>query len=81
MAKENTKTAPAARDPWEERIPVTLPRAPKGAEQSRFVSVNDRTYQIPCGRETAVPRPVYEALLDARHAEEDLYRFIEAAAQ
>ncbi len=39
-------------------VPVTLPRAPKNEQQFVFVGVNDKTYQVPCGKTTEVPPEV-----------------------
>ena len=56
-------------NPWEERLDVTLPRAPKNEENFIFVAVNGRTFQVPRnGRPVSVPRPVYEVLMNAAAA-------------
>lgn len=45
---------------------ITLPRAGGTEQQSEFVCVNGRTYQVPRGRAVEVPLPVYEVLENAR---------------
>ena len=45
---------------------ITLPRAGGTEQQSQFVCVNGRTYQVPRGKAVAVPLPVYEALENSR---------------
>ena len=45
---------------------ITLPRAGGTEQQSEFVCVNGRTFQVPRGRAVEVPEPVYEVLENAR---------------
>ena len=47
-------------------------------EQSRFVCVNGRTFQVPKGKTVEVPLPVYEALMNAKMAEEEAFRRAQA---
>ena len=49
----------------EEIVTVNLPRKPRNEGNFQYVAVNDRRFQVPCGREVEVPRPVYEALHNA----------------
>lgn len=41
---------------------ITLPRAGGTEQQSEFVCVNGRTFQVPRGKAVEVPEPVYEVL-------------------
>ena len=56
---------------------VRLPRAERGEEDSIFVSVNGKNYQVKKGVDVVVPYPVYEILqqredaIDAQRAYED----------
>ena len=45
---------------------ITLPRADGTEQQSEFVCVNGRTFQVPRGKAVEVPAPVYEVLENAR---------------
>ena len=45
---------------------ITLPRAGGTEQQSEFVCVNGRTFQVPRGKAVEVPAPVYEVLENAR---------------
>jgi len=59
---------------WQEQAEVYLPRAQKGEEAYVYVSVNERTFQVPKGRKVEVPLPVKERLdimLDAQKKAED----------
>ena len=47
---------------WMEQAEVCLPRAQKGEEAYVYVSVNERTFQVPKGRTVSVPLPVKERL-------------------
>ena len=45
---------------------IMLPRAGGTQQQSEFVCVNGRTFQVPRGKAVKVPAPVYEVLENAR---------------
>lgn len=45
---------------------IALPRAGGTEQQSVFVCVNGRTFQVPRGKAVEVPEPVYEVLENAR---------------
>ena len=47
---------------WLEQAEVSLPRGEKGEEAYVYVSVNERTFQVPKGRKVNVPLPVKERL-------------------
>ena len=47
---------------WKEMKKVFLPKAMKGEEDFVYVSVNERGFQVPKGREVEVPLPVYARL-------------------
>ena len=57
---------------------ITLPRAGGTEQQSEFVCVNGRTFQVPKGKDVQVPLPVYEVLMNARMAEEEAFRRAQA---
>ena len=57
-------------DPWDEKIPVNVPRKPKGQDQQFYVCVNDRRFTVPAnGKTQMLPRPVAEILQTAIEAE------------
>lgn len=51
---------------FEEKKQITLPRAGGTQQQSEFVCINGRTFQIPRGKTVDVPLPVYEVLRNAQ---------------
>ena len=67
MAKtEQTKTeAPTPYDPMKDYRTVTLPRATGKEEDTVFVSINGKGYNIKKGVPVRVPRPVYEILRES----------------
>ena len=64
-------------DAWKETEEIFLPRQGRQAENHRFVGVNGRYFQVPLGTVTRVPRPVYDALQDARRGEEEAEKYLE----
>ena len=52
---------------------ITLPRAGGTEQQSVFVCVNGRTFQVPRGKRTQVPLPVYECLMEAQAAQQEAF--------
>ena len=70
---EQPAEEPAAetiQDPWEDQVPVIVPRKPKGQDQQFYVCVNDRRFSIPAnGKQQMMPRPVAEILQAAIEAE------------
>jgi len=76
MAAKTTpaNTAPVLTDEWAETRDITLPRAHKGEDPYYAVWINGRGYQIPKGKTSKVPLPIYERLtiiMDAENAAED----------
>lgn len=59
---------------------ITLPRAGGTEQQSEFVCVNGRTFQVPRGKAVEVPEPVYEVLENARRQLEAAQRIEDAMA-
>ena len=59
---------------------ITLPRACGTEQQSEFVCVNGRTFQVPRGKAVEVPEPVYEVLENARRQLEAAQRIEDAMA-
>ena len=81
MATEKTVTAAVQANPedvWTVMKTIYLPRGQGNEEQSRFVAVNGRTFQVPKGKDVQVPLPVYEVLMNARMAEEVAFRRAQA---
>ena len=59
---------------WEEKVPITLPlKMGNPEDQTEFVSVNDKTYQIMRGKEVLVPRNVAEVLKQSQEAETEAF--------
>lgn len=67
--------APAAEayDPWKDMREITLPRAGNNEQQFQLVGVNGRTFQVPRGKRTQVPLPVYECLMEAQAAQQEAF--------
>ena len=57
-------------DPWDIKRTIRLPRALSGEQNFIAVSINDRDFQVPRGKEVDVPLPVYEVLERMLKAEE-----------
>lgn len=63
---EAAKTASkgkAQADPWEQTMPVFIPRAMAGEQKFVMVGVNGRRYQVPRGKQVEVPLPLYERIM------------------
>ncbi len=60
-------------DPWTDMREITLPRAGSNEQQFWFVGVNGRTFQVPRGKRTQVPLPVYECLMEAQAAQQEAF--------
>ena len=76
--KENQKpkAEKKPKDPWEEMVQVIVPRKPRGEDQSYYICVNDRRFQLPAdGKPQIMPQPIAEVLLAsiAAEAEADDY--------
>ena len=67
-------------DPFDQMRPITLPKAGSTEQQFRFVAVNGRTFQVPCGQTVSVPLPVYEVLENARCQQEEAQKLEQAMA-
>ena len=66
MTTKETATAAVQANPedvWNVMKTIYLPRGQGNEEQSRFVAVNGRTFQVPKGKDVQVPLPVYEVLM------------------
>ena len=55
-------------DPFKEMVAIYLPEDPSSDDDTVFVAVNGRTYQIKRGYDVMVPRPVAEVLVNSRRA-------------
>ena len=64
MAANTTKTPV---DPMQELVTVYIPKA-SGDENSLFVSLNGRTWMLPCGKHSEVPKPVAEIIYQREKA-------------
>ncbi len=62
----------AARSPWQEMKSISLPRGKVDDARSEYVSVNGKSYQIPCGKTVEVPLPIYEVLMRKDEALDEL---------
>lgn len=75
--KKNVEEAPAeeivieeVKDPWEEKVPVYVPRR-RGDDPQYYVCVNDRRYAFPAnGQVQEMPKPIAQILLDSLAAED-----------
>ena len=62
--------AAAPTDPWLVNVSMLVPRKPKGEEQSYYVCVNDRRFQVPAnGKVQELPKPIAAALTDSLAAD------------
>lgn len=52
-----------------QHVACRIPRAPAGEQQSLFVGLNQKNYLIPRGKTVTLPRPVWEIVQMALHAE------------
>ena len=69
MATEKTAAAAVQanqEDVWDVMKTIYLPRGQGNEEQSRFVAVNGRTFQVPKGKRVEVPLPVAEVIENAQ---------------
>lgn len=64
------------KDPMNELVTVTLPRATGKEENFVFVGLNGKGYTIMRGVSVRVPRPVYDILAEARRQERRQAAFI-----
>lgn len=67
MAKEATTTNSAVEtpyDPMKDMMEVRLPRATGKEEDTLFVGLNGKGYNIKKGVPVRVPRPVYDILME-----------------
>ena len=83
MTTKETATAAVQANPedvWNVMKTIYLPRGQGNEEQSRFVAVNGRTFQVPRGKAVEVPEPVYEVLENARRQLEAAQRIEDAMA-
>lgn len=62
-----------AYDPWKDMREIMLPRAGNNEQQFQLVGVNGRTFQVPRGKRTQVPLPVYECLMEAQAAQQEAF--------
>lgn len=63
-----TRKEPASE--WDEEVEMIVPRKSKGDDQSYYVCVNDRRFQIPAnGKMQTLPAPIAEALRNSLEAE------------
>ena len=68
-----TATTEQAYDPWKDMREIMLPRAGNNEQQFQYVGVNGRTFQVPRGKRTEVPRPVYECLMEAQQQAQEAF--------
>ena len=68
-----TATTEQAYDPWKDMRESMLPGAGNNEQQFQYVGVNGRTFQVPRGKRTEVPRPVYECLMEAQQQAQEAF--------
>lgn len=61
-------------DVWAQTKEIFLERGQATEEQSQFVCVNGRTFQVPKGKIVQVPLPVYEVLENSRRMREEAFQ-------
>ena len=66
---EDVKPAKAVKDPWKEKVDITLPKIPGGAN-FETASVNGKVFKIKRGVTVSVPAPIAEVLDHSREAED-----------
>lgn len=66
---------------WNRMQTVHLPKAPRGEEAYVYVSVNERSFQVPRGQEVQVPLPVAARLTILEAAREKADAFMQALAR
>ena len=69
--------ATAAKDPFEKKARIKLPKAPRGEENFVVASVNGWTCKIQKGVEVDVPEPIAEVLRHSEQAQDRADEFIE----
>lgn len=75
---EAEKKAPAVVDEWAEEIEMIVPRKPKGEEQSYYICINDRRFQVPAnGKMQKLPKPVALVLKDSLEADAEADDFMD----
>lgn len=80
MAANTEKAAkkPVIKDPGKERITKAVPYAPSGEQQSLWVCLNGKAYNIPRGKAVSLPMSVWDIidrmLAAERKQEEELRR-------
>ena len=50
---------------WDIMETIAVPRAPKGEDQTYFVSINGRNFWVPKGKTVTAPRPVVVAIRES----------------
>ena len=63
-------------------LPIYLERASgENAIQTELVSVNGKDYLVPRGKEVMVPEEVYEAIINAKNAQNAYYNKVDSLAR
>ena len=72
------KAPEAEESAWDRNMKVIVPRKPKGEEQSYYICINDRRFQLPAnGKEQELPEPVAKVLLESLEAESEADDFMD----
>ncbi len=70
MANTKTeKTAAEKIENVEERVPIYIDRAKPNEDPNFYVSINFKTFLLPRGKTSMVPRYVYDEIMRTRNAE------------
>lgn len=71
MAESKTvKKETLPEDPMQIRVTKYIPKVPAGEQQSIYVCLNGKGYNIPRGKNVDMPLPVWEIIERAMNAEE-----------
>ena len=54
------ETPVVEQDPWKIMKTLALPRGSKSEAKSMYIAVNGKAYNVPKGKPTEVPLPIYE---------------------
>lgn len=70
-----------AKSRTEKKVKIKLPRLRGEKDQSVFISVNDRTFQIQRGVEVEVPKCVAEVIRNSEYMADEAMEYIESVTK
>ena len=71
-------TAKTENKPAEERVELFVPRTGMKDEPDVFIGINGKSYLLPRGKSSLVPKAVYEEYMRAERAKEKLRATVES---